>query len=289
MKKTELKYIFFAAAIFLFLAPGAFAAPDPSPYEPQIVTAFADSLYEEGFLNQAEGEYKRFLFSADTSVPEVQTSFLSLCNIYKTHHDKNGINWLNTNFYNFAQTPVREKINILRADFIFQERNAAEFGKFRSEVAKEEDLFSPDFSDLIKVSGLLLDNNIPDFKFYVSLFAEQSSNYEKLNELCSGYKTKSPGLALFLSMILPGAGKWYTGSFGAFASSFLSIGSFVAGTVISGIQTEWKSWQPYVFGVCGAVLYISEIYGAYKSAQRYNDALFRALCEETESIYEKIY
>ena len=294
MKRMSIKRIFIGAAFFIIL-PGWMTA-QISPYEPEIVKAFADSLYEEGFLVQAEGEYKRFLFSfkenkleSQAASPMFQSSLISLCNIYKTRQDKDGINWLNKNFYSYAKTVTKEKINVLRADFIFKERDAAAFDLFQSDIMEEQKSFSSDFSNLIKASGFLLNNDIPLLQFNVPFFAEQSSDFEKLNELCSSYKTKSPGLALFLSSIIPGCGKWYTGSFPAFFSSFLSIGTFVAGTVVTGIQTEWKSWQPYVFGTCGLVLYIAELYGAYKSAQRYNNALFRALCEETESIYEKIY
>ena len=57
MKKCNFKRVLFCAVFLIFHAAG-FAV---SPYEPQVVKAFADSLYQEGFLSQAEGEYKRFL------------------------------------------------------------------------------------------------------------------------------------------------------------------------------------------------------------------------------------
>ena len=265
----------------------------PSPYEPDILFSFANSLYDEGFLNQAESEYKRFLFALTpdslNSNLKVQTSLTALTNIYKKQNSVNGIEWLKKNFYSNAQTPVKEKINFVQADFIFKERNAQAFDLFCSSIAFEKPIFTSEFNNLIDASSLLLNNNIDELKELCSYVAGTNPDYEKLNELCKSYKLKSPGLALFLSSVIPGCGKWYTGSFGAFVSSFLSIGSFAAGTVVSGIQTNWKSWQPYVFGACGAVLYITELYGAYQSAKRYNAALYRVLCEETEKIYEKEY
>ena len=100
----------------------------PSPYEPDILFSFANSLYDEGFLNQAEGEYKRFLFALPpdslNSNLKVQTSLTALTNIYKKQNSVNGIEWLKKNFYSNAQTPVKEKINFVQADFIFKERNA---------------------------------------------------------------------------------------------------------------------------------------------------------------------
>lgn len=295
LKKTKLLLL---AGFFLFVAGACFAQTSPAPFDPPIIKAFADSLYEEGFLAQAEGEYKRYLFSIDDITAlstiqqqEFQSSLLSLCNIYKKQNNKDGINWLKNAFFEPALPEVKEKINLLQGQFIFKERNTDSFSRFASSdsMEKQSALFTPDFVNLVKASDLLLKKDISTLSDLCSTLVPQFINFEKLAELSSSYKTKSPGFALFLSTIIPGSGKWYTGSFGSFVSSFLAIGTFAAGTVVTGIQTEWKSWQPYVFGACGLVLYIAEIYGAYQSAKRYNDSLFRIMCEETDRLYDVIY
>ena len=285
-----MKKHFLILTIFMIML-NAYAAP--SPYEPEVLIAFADSLYNDGFLSQAEGEYKRFLFT----LPEDQTkadknaqsSLLALTNIYKSQSNVGGITWLKENFYSQAQTPVKEKINFVQAQFIFKERDTQSFNLFANSILPERIDFSPDFKDLVDVSQLLLNNDIGGLRAFCSGLVIRNPDYESLYELTKSYKLKSPGLALFFSTFVPGSGKWYTGSFGAFASSFIAIASFAAGSVVTGIQSEWKSWQPYVFGSCGLVLYIAELYGSYQSAKRYNSALFRALCEETEKLYEKEY
>ena len=264
----------------------------PSPYAPAVLKSFADSLYEEGFLSQAEGEYKRYLFTQSPLLPEnqdLQSSLLTLSNIYKKQKDTNGITWLRQNFYDSAITPVKETINFIQAGFVFKTRNASDFSILETSFEEDKADFSRVFTDLIDTSMLVLHNDIDRLKNKCERLSKTNVDYEKLNSLCLDYKIKSPGLALFLSTIIPGSGKWYTGSFGAFVSSFLMIGSFVSGTVITGIQTEWKSWQPYVFGSCGLVLYIAEIYGAYQSAKRYNQAQYRSICEEIDKLYEKDY
>lgn len=284
------KFILITAIGFLALAK---AAALPSPFEPQIVKAFADSLYDQGFFTQAEGEYKRYLFSADSVTqdqnPEYNSALNSLCNIYNFQNNRSGIEWLREGFYSSAEISVKQKINLLNAKFLFTERKQREFDAFAKSIQSEQSLFTPEFVNTIQASSFVLNNQISELSELCNSIIPSYSVFEKLGELSSSYKLKSPGLALFLSMIIPGSGKWYTGSFGTFVSSFISIGSFAAGTVITGIKTSWKSWQPYVFGACGVVLYIADIYGAYQSAKRYNDTLYRNLCEETEKIYGQIY
>ncbi len=292
MKKYFLYVLIILLALAVHAQNNSKSTDTPSPYEPDILKAFADSLYEEGFLSQAEGEYKRFLFTQTEQKPEntnLQSSLLALTNIYKKQNDTNGISWLKQNFYESAAISVKEKMNFTQAGFIFKTRNPQDFSLFTASFEQDQKSFSIDFTNLIDTSVLVLHNDIGGLKNQCARLSRTNPDYEKLNTLCLNYKTKSPGLALFLSTILPGSGKWYTGSFGAFASSFLTIGSFVAGTIITGNQTEWKSWQPYVFGTCGLVLYIAELYGSYQSAKRYNDAQFRALCEATDKLYEKEY
>ncbi len=274
----------------------------PSPYQTDVLKAFADSLYNDGFLSQAESEYKRLLFSipqTDFEDPAkmeealqnstMQDSLLALTNIYKKQENVTGIEWLNENFYYTSNIFVKEKISFVRAEFIFKSRDSQNFSLFTAAIENDRQTFSPDFSNLVESSTLILNNDIKGLRNLCSNIVLENSDYEKLYELSQSYKLKKAGLALFFSAVIPGSGKWYTGSFGAFLTSFVSIGSFVAGTVLTGIQTEWKSWQPYVFGTVGAVLYIADLYGAYQSAKRYNAALYRTLCEEAENIYEKEY
>ena len=68
----------------------------PSPFEPPIVKAFADSLFAEGFLLEAENEYKRYLFCTDDyNSSDFQSTIYTLSAIYKSDKNVKGINWLN--------------------------------------------------------------------------------------------------------------------------------------------------------------------------------------------------
>ena len=158
-----------------------------SPYEPSVVKAFADSLMEEGFLTQAEGEYKRYLFSLpqgdDISYKTNQTfqsSLAALTNIYNQQNNVNGIEWLKDGFYWQAETLVKEKMNFVQAEFIFKERNYQDFWIFSQSIVPERKDFSPDFKNLIDVSELLLNNDIGGLKAFCKGVAALNSDYEKL-------------------------------------------------------------------------------------------------------------
>lgn len=296
MKKIHTFLSLITLCFFTGIISPAFAQ-EVSPYAPSTVKAFADSLYNQGFLSQAEGEYKRYLFSVEFTSQEqavqnvdFQSSLKALCNIYKVQQNKTGLQWLDNNFYQNAEQETKQRLKLLQGEYIFMERNAPAFKAFYEPLAL--DTFTPDFSNLIKASDFVLNKNIDELSKLCTQIIQlegDASLFQRLGELSSSYKLKKPGVALLLSSIIPGSGRWYTGSFAAFTGSFISIGSFVAGTVVTGIQTQWKSWQPYVFGACGLVLYIVDLYGSYQSAKRYNDVLYRHLCEETEKIYEAVY
>ena len=262
----------------------------PQPYAPLTTKLFADSLFEQGFLQEAEGEYKRFLFTnQNDNENNLNSTLFSLCKIYKFQNNKDGIFWLRNEYYDDSSNFVKEKINLLSADFLFRERNSLDFSNLFHEINPELNLFSKDFQNLFTASDLLLNNKISQLSVFCSSIQNDNPKFSQLSMLSENYKLKSPGIALMLSSLIPGAGKWYTGSYSAFLTSFLSIGSFVAGTVYTGIESKWKSWQPYAFGICGLVLYITDLYGSYQSAKRYNAALYRQLCEETEKLYEEVF
>lgn len=294
LKRNKMKKIFSVLLISAVITSSIFSQELPDPYSPFITKQFADSLFQDGFLSEAEGEYKRYIFTEqNTSAISIQASLTSLCDIYKLQDNKTGINWLYENFLQDANSSLKEKIILLKAETLFLEQNKTEFDLFANEIFSEttgdRPLISKDLSYLLSCSNLLLNNDISQMTKLCSKITEQSKYFERLNLLCASYKEKNPFTASIMSMFVPGSGKWYTGSFPAFVSSFLSISSFALGTYFTGTQYQWKSWQPYVLGACGAVLYITDIYGSYQSAKRYNNALYQHLCQETQKIYEELY
>ena len=196
-------------AMILFSLNNLWSAP--APFAPSTVKAFADSLYSEGFLTQAEGEYKRYLFSVDTSLEdalsadvEFQSSLMSLCNIYKEQENKEGIVWLKQSFYPYAATTLKEKMNVLQAGYVFKERNLTSFSLLEQDFETEGISFSTDFTRVIKASDFVLNRNIKGLSEFCSEVSADTDLFGTLGQLSSSYKLKSPGLALFLSSIIPG-------------------------------------------------------------------------------------
>lgn len=283
------KLILISAIIFTFLTnlfsqntqkyPDAYAAPT--------VKAFAQDLYTNGFLDEAESEFRRYLFMSGTNDIE---SIQSLSYIYNEKNNLSGINWLCDNFYTGTLTKENLLMKSVQGRLIFKQRNLDDYLNFTNTIVP---LLIPEnvvFTNLVNICTLLLQQNIEDAK-NAAAFANESApeTFGGLNNLFLSYKYKKPGLALFLSMLVPGSGKWYAGSIKTGFTSFLSVGGFIGTTVYYGITTKWKSWQPYVFGSLSLILYITDVYGSYQAAKRYNEAEYRHLCEEADKIHETLY
>ena len=97
------------------------------------------------------------------------------------------------------------------------------------------------------------------FKPYASIF----SDYKEMPH-------RSAALAMSMSTIIPGTGKFYTGDWKDAIFSMLLIGA-------SGVQS-WRGFSKngtssvygWVFGGLGAGLYFGNIYGSFKAAKDFN-------------------
>lgn len=255
-------------------------------YSPENTKAFANDLFDNGFWDEAESEYKRYLFSTNQND---EATIFALTTIYNEQNNKTGIMWLENNFADSLRIPVREKIDFTYSKLLFLERNPTDLAAFTQSINQNMDSYSKQFQFLLTLSSDVLQQNITQATETAKNASQTYDIFSPTYTLLSEYKTKSPGTALFLSIICPGAGKIYTGSIPAFTTSFLTISTFVAGTIYSVNEYGWQNWRPYIFGGCALILYIVDIYGSYQGALRYNDAQNRKLCEEIDKIYEALY
>jgi hypothetical protein len=93
---------------------------------------------------------------------------------------------------------------------------------------------------------------------------------KELSKEGSIQKRKSPGLALAMSAIVPGTGKFYTHDYIDGIFSMLSIG--VTGyQAIRGFQDKGtKSTYGWIYATVATGFYLGNVYGAFSSAKRYN-------------------
>ncbi|MCR4734581.1 MAG: hypothetical protein K5829_06230 [Treponema sp.] len=288
MKKYFFSFCFILFSTFLF----AQKAQLPDPYSSKAVKAFADSLFSDGFFEEAEAEYKRFIFlNKDSAFDFLQDSIFSLTAIYNQENNKAGSEWLYNNFYGRNEGQMDEKILKLYSRLLFLERNPDDFSNLFNLTKTKIKTFSTELQFILPFSDFLLKKDIKAAEKICIDFNNSilSDNFKNISNLCKTYKPKSPGLALFFSALLPGSGKIYTGSLQGGISSFFYVGGFAAGSIYSAINFGWKDWRPYTFGTAALCFYAAELYGAYKSAKRYNQALYLEICKETDSLYEEIF
>lgn len=270
--------------IFFSFSLSAQKAPDP--YSPEVTKNFAFDLYQTGFYDEAESEFRRYLF---TTSDIDDNAVITLASIYNEKNNLTGINWITLNIRPKLNFAAKEKVDIVQGRLLFRNGDRDNFAQFADSIQNDLENFSLDFKNLIPLSNLILFRNFEEAKELAKNAAEQNQIFIDVSNSLNEYKEKSPGLALTLSMLLPGAGKFYTGSYSQGITSLLSVASFASACAYSGIESEWKSWKPYVYGGCGLVLWIVDIYGSYQSAKRYNAALYRDLCTTTEQVYEEIF
>lgn len=288
-------------AFFVFIFLGLFFRTNlfaqsmenpPAAYSAQAVKAFADSLFSNGFFDEAENEYRRFLFiNQDKNCTLEAEALVSLSQIFFLEKNKTGAQKLFEKYSEGQNTETGEKLTLNYARLIFAERSSDEFAEFFQKNITLSKEFSEQTKFLLSFSNLILQKKIPDAVNLCTEFSQTILNesFKSAMNVCLSYKTKNPGLALFLSAILPGAGKCYTGSFRGGLSSFIYVGGFTTGAVYSALKFGWQDWRPYTFGTAAVFLYAAELYGAYKSAQRYNQNAYFNICRKTDELYEDIF
>jgi len=119
----------------------------------------------------------------------------------------------------------------------------------------------------------LLTANWTDVNLMIEKYADSVkviSKYRMVVTEALAFKRKRPWLAASLSAIIPGTGKIYTTYWKDGLFTFAGIG-ISAWQAYDGFSTDGiKSVYGWIFGGVAAVLYFSNIYGAAKSARKYN-------------------
>jgi hypothetical protein len=98
-------------------------------------------------------------------------------------------------------------------------------------------------------------------------------------------KHKSPALAAIFSTIVPGTGKMYTGDWADAVISIITFGFAGYQTYRSFNLKGFEKPRGYIYGTIAAGFYFGNIYGSYKSAQRYNKRSLKKVHEKIENAF----
>lgn len=264
--------------IWLFIALQILAQENNDIYSLENRVNFANHLYREKDYLRAIDEYKIILQSLenDTIRFRFANSFLKL----------NRFDEASENFKTLFFTSISNeaklfyfKSNFLKNDFkLF--RRLVENGVYLSEK------FNNDINKLYSISFFLDNQNLPKQEILFKPFEDSvQTKLYFLYQLKKNPPNKNPLQAAIFSTIIPGAGKIYTGE--------LSDGiiSFIATTVslylsVNNFQNNHQ-FRGWVFAGISSLFYVSNIYGSYISAKKFNYESKNKVQNEIETFFNQ--
>ena len=279
-----MKHIFLLF-LFISLSSFAFSQPISSPWSPENTKAFADDLCINGFLEEAAGEYRRYLFQTEKTDPEAVNA---LTDIYRSRSDDRGFDWIKkTVIPRFEKEKVSaDYFNFFYAGNLFIRRDSLLLKEHAASTVFKKDTENLKMI-IVNASYYILEKDFEQTKKILS--SNPSPVLGNLKKNINSYSEKSPVIALSLSAVIPGSGKWYGGSFWSGFSSLLSFSSLAAGTYWCYNQYGYDNWRTWVLGALTLTDYITDLYGSYQNALRVNEAAYRLICSETETLYSQWY
>ena len=287
--KLNIKKIIFLTS-FLFFAVGLFS----QAYDDLFF--YAKSLDQSGAYNEAELEYKRYLFMQNYAPGNYQAEALSsLASLYEKKED-----------WSFAALNIEKALIVLENSGAQEEELDALRLRHIQYLAKEarqkgqwlsENLFIfsymmlPDFSDQIKkeawsaaITDALLDGRIEYAQKSFTSAAEllpqawpqddKTIIFEAFEKL-SAFKPKNQKLAAYLSFI-PGLGQLYAKDYKDSLNAFLLNGSLIAVSVWSLCSLDFWTFSLLEFNPLFRFMQ-GNIYNAQKDAYLYNQKSLTAL------------
>ena len=239
---------------------------------------FARYLFNSHQYKLATTELERLIFFDKTndSLKAKLIESYRLADMHEKGTDR--VKQLFPKFENIPQKPAVEFLKLLLSDkkiaktklFLESNKNLDKNSKIKFSV--EADLLSADWKNA-DLSIKKYKNSVKSIKKYSPVVSEALQ-----------FKRKRPWLAASFSAIIPGTGKIYTTYWkdGLFSLAGIGISAWQAydGFSTDGIQSVYG----WIFGGVATVLYLSNVYGAAKSARKYNLDNEKKLIHKAEHI-----
>ena len=296
MLHTKTKAVkFYIICLFLLAVTNLCTYAQQTSDEYEDIFLYAQRLEAGGAYEQAELEYKRYIFLQDYSagIHQVQ-AFTALAGLYEKNSQ-----------WELAAQTIQKAILKSQDDFL-KLRHIKYLNNSSQEASLSENLFIfsymnlPDFSEAVRQYACLcaIENDVKNgrtgyaeksFSFlnqnFPFLFSEQeiqaiNTSFEKINT----YKPKKQMLAAYLSLF-PGLGQLYAGDYKDSLNAFLLNGSIIAVSVYSIWTLDlWTfsllEFNPLIHFMQG------NIYNAQKDTHEYNTRHLQAFEEEILNIIE---
>ncbi len=245
---------------------------------------FGEYLLESGQSEFAVKEYERIIFLS----PKNPLAQINLMKAYRLSG--------------------RNEDGLLRSQQLFSdvsimpEKHALEYSKLLLNMRSwdEANSFWDKNQNLNNDDKVLMKSTVAifDSKFLAArnqlLALQDSTNYLgqgyiSITDKALSRKRKSPFAAGFLSMIIPGLGKAYTGDWKDGLVSLIFTSGLAVQAVRKFNQHGANNYRPWIYTAIGSGFYLGNVFGSVKSAKNKNIKFVNGLQHEASDLYNSYY
>jgi hypothetical protein len=249
--------------IFLLLLIFAcFQANAQDFYDEPHSARFADYLFQSQQYDLAAQEYERLLYAN----PSAELYKIQLFRSYRKSGnlslDQNRFEGIFKDSLHFISEPIaQEYLHLL----MLQNKlgDAVRYNSANNNISGLQKNYN-----LFQIS--LLAKNWKRADSLSSLINNLDPQYKEMLVSARQIKHRSPVLAMTFSMVLPGSGKAYSGYWKDGIVSFLFVAASGWQTYRGFSKNGVSSASGWIWGSIGTGFYLGNIYGSFKSAQRFN-------------------
>ena len=246
-------------------------------YSTENTLKFADYLYEQGDFLRAVGEYQRYLFYQPQESEKIRYK-IALCYLLGDETEQ-AIQIFET----FLQESPNSKLASsayfqIGVSYFLMEKYGKSVNYLGTSLPHITDVrYRAESQQLIGLSYLMQKQWFEAEKIFNGLqesdileVREKAATHSKYAAQGAKLPTRSPLFAGFLSTIVPGAGRVYTGRVGDALNSLLTVG-LTGWQAYDGFRRDGlSSVKGWTLGTLSGIFYLGNIYGSVISARVHN-------------------
>lgn len=245
---------------------------------------YADYLLLTRQYDLASGEYERLLFfrpDNDTIKQTLLRSYRLSGNTSQGIERMSGLYIMPEKAY--QGSAIEYTRLLLQAQYYYNARTYLGMNQTLGFLDKE----------ILFIQTELYSKNYKKAMKHLEQLPNESSNlieeYRAITQEAMNFNRKSPGFSLALSTVVPGLGKVYANDWKDGVFSFIMVGGMAWQAYRGFKRDELKSVHGWIFGGIGFGFYLGNLYGSFKSAQRYNHNFEHQLEKRIETNFNNNY